>query len=53
MTPIRTVVVGGGHFGRYHVEKYAALPDAELVAVVERDPAAASTQCSRLRVNRP
>ena len=38
MTPIRTAVVGCGHFGRYHAEKYAALPDAELVAVVDCEP---------------
>jgi predicted dehydrogenase len=35
MTPVRTAVVGCGHFGRYHAEKYAALEGAELVAVVD------------------
>ncbi len=35
MTPVRTAVVGCGHFGRYHAEKYAALAGAELVAVVD------------------
>jgi predicted dehydrogenase len=35
MTPVRTAVVGCGHFGRYHAEKYGALPGAELVAVVD------------------
>jgi predicted dehydrogenase len=35
MTPVRTAVVGCGHFGRYHAEKYAGLPAAELVAVVD------------------
>ncbi len=35
MTPVRTAVVGCGHFGRYHAEKYAALTGAELVAVVD------------------
>ena len=38
MTPIRTAVVGCGHFGRFHAEKYAALAGAELVAVVDRVP---------------
>ena len=35
MTPVRTAVVGCGHFGRYHAEKYAASAGAELVAVVD------------------
>jgi predicted dehydrogenase len=35
MTPVRTAVVGCGHFGRYHAEKYAAAAGAELVAVVD------------------
>jgi predicted dehydrogenase len=34
---LRAAVVGVGHLGRLHAEKYAALPDAELVAVVDRD----------------
>jgi predicted dehydrogenase len=35
MRPIRTAVVGCGHFGRFHAEKYVALAGAELVAVVD------------------
>lgn len=38
MTPLRTAVIGVGYLGRFHVQKYAALADAELVAVVDRDP---------------
>jgi predicted dehydrogenase len=34
---IRAAVVGAGNFGARHAEKYAALPEAELVAVVDRD----------------
>ena len=41
-SPLRTAVIGCGHFGRFHAEKYAALPDATLVAVVDRDPAKAA-----------
>jgi predicted dehydrogenase len=41
MTPIRTAVVGCGHFGRHHAAKYAASAAAELVAVVDRDLEAA------------
>jgi predicted dehydrogenase len=47
MSPIRVAVVGCGHFGRFHAEKYAALPEAELVAVVDCDPAAARALAER------
>ena len=50
MTPIRTAVVGCGHFGRFHAEKYAALPDAELVAVVDCDVEAAKRLAERFGV---
>ncbi len=36
MKKIRTAVVGVGHFGRFHAEKYAGLAAAELVAVVSQ-----------------
>jgi predicted dehydrogenase len=39
---VRVAVVGCGHFGRYHAQKYAALPGAELVACVDANPAAAA-----------
>jgi predicted dehydrogenase len=35
----RVAVVGVGHFGRLHAEKYAAIADVELVAVVDPDQA--------------
>jgi predicted dehydrogenase len=34
-------VVGAGHMGRYHAEKFAARSDCKLVAVVDVDPARA------------
>ena len=34
---MRTAVVGVGYLGRFHAEKYAAHPDAQLVAVVDVD----------------
>jgi len=34
---LRAAVVGVGYLGRFHAEKYAAEPDAELVAVVDSD----------------
>ncbi len=36
-TPLPVAVIGAGHMGRYHVQKYAALPQARLVAVIDRD----------------
>ncbi len=35
MERVRTGVVGVGHFGRYHSQKYAMLPDSDLVALVD------------------
>ncbi len=35
--PLRAAVVGVGHLGRFHAEKYAALPEAVLVGVVDLD----------------
>src|SRR5207247_1547738 len=35
---LRTAVVGVGYLGRFHAEKYAAHPGAELVGVVDVDP---------------
>ncbi len=32
---LSTAVVGTGYLGRFHAQKYAALPDCELVAVVD------------------
>jgi predicted dehydrogenase len=36
-SPLRAAVVGAGHLGRFHAEKYATLPDVELAAVVDID----------------
>lgn len=38
MTRLRTAVVGVGYLGAFHAQKYAALPDVELVGVVDCDP---------------
>ena len=43
-------MVGCGHFGRHHAEKYAACAGARLVAVVDRDEAAARSLAERLGV---
>ncbi|MBE0603313.1 MAG: Gfo/Idh/MocA family oxidoreductase, partial [Deltaproteobacteria bacterium] len=39
MRKIRAAVIGVGYLGRFHAEKYAQIPEAELVAVVDTDPA--------------
>ncbi len=38
---MKIAVIGAGHMGRYHAEKFARLPGVELAAVVDRDPARA------------
>jgi predicted dehydrogenase len=37
MSSIKTAVIGVGYLGRFHAQKYAALPGCSLVAVVDRD----------------
>ncbi len=44
MGKIRTAVVGVGHQGKWHAEKFAALEDSELVAVVDSN----SDRCEML-----
>ena len=40
-TPLSTAVIGVGYLGRFHAQKYAALAEAKLVGVVDRDTAVA------------
>src|SRR5690606_17687252 len=40
--PVRAAVVGVGYLGAFHAQKYASLPDVELVGVVDTDPARAA-----------
>jgi len=35
MRKIKTAVIGVGYLGKFHADKYAALPNSELVAVVD------------------
>jgi predicted dehydrogenase len=37
MTELRTAVIGVGHMGRWHAEKFQALESSRLVAVVDAD----------------
>jgi predicted dehydrogenase len=39
---LKVAVIGAGHMGRYHAQKFANCPGAELVAVVDPDPARAT-----------
>jgi len=41
MKKIKCAVIGTGYLGKFHAEKYASLPDCELVAVVDINEAAA------------
>ena len=58
MNKIRAAVVGVGYLGRFHAQKYAQLPECELVAVVDgredaRMTVAAETGCEALADYRP
>ena len=35
MSKLKTAVIGVGYLGKFHADKYAALPNSELVAVVD------------------
>lgn len=48
--PIRTAVVGVGHFGQYHAEKFANLPGSQLVAVADIDESRAAAVAERFSV---
>lgn len=48
MSRIRTAVIGVGHFGRFHAQKYASEDHSELVAVVDRDVTRASEVAEEL-----
>ncbi|WP_217358710.1 Gfo/Idh/MocA family protein [Thalassococcus sp. S3] len=47
MAVVRTAVIGVGHFGRFHAEKYAASENADLVAVVDADATRAGEVASK------
>jgi len=43
MKKLKCAVIGTGYLGKFHAEKYASLPDCELVAVVDTNEIAAKT----------
>jgi len=43
MKKIKCAVIGTGYLGKFHAQKYASLPDCDLVAVVDINPEAAQS----------
>ena len=43
MQNLKCAVIGTGYLGKFHAEKYATLPECELVAVVDINPQTAQT----------
>ncbi|MEO8306879.1 MAG: Gfo/Idh/MocA family oxidoreductase [Pseudomonadota bacterium] len=50
MKNIRAAVIGVGYLGRFHAQKYAALPDCQLVGVVDQDERARTAVAAELNV---
>ncbi|NOS89383.1 MAG: Gfo/Idh/MocA family oxidoreductase [Methylococcaceae bacterium] len=48
MKKLKCAVIGTGYLGKFHAEKYAALPDCELVAVVDINAEAAQAVAHKL-----
>ena len=49
-TPLRAAVIGVGYLGRFHAQKYAALPELELVGVADANRANAERVAKELGV---
>lgn len=49
MKNIRVAVVGVGYLGKFHAEKYASLPQVDLVGVVDSDQTRAAEIAASLR----
>jgi predicted dehydrogenase len=47
---IRTAVIGVGYLGRFHAQKYAALPNSQLVGIADPSAAARESVAAELRV---
>ncbi len=47
MTKLKCAVIGTGYLGKFHAEKYAGLPDCELVAVVDTNREAAEAVAAK------
>ena len=53
MSKVRTAVVGVGSMGKWHADKFAALPDSDLVAVVDSDAERCQAVADEQRYSRP
>ncbi len=47
MSRLRCAVIGTGYLGKFHADKYAALPECELAAIVDVNPEAAAAVAAR------
>jgi predicted dehydrogenase len=50
--PLRVGVIGVGYLGRFHAEKYAAMPDVEFVGVADLEVARAQELVGKLKKGR-
>lgn len=50
-SPLRAAVIGTGYLGRFHAQKYAALPGVELACVVDTDADRAQAMGQELGVD--
>ena len=50
MSKIKTAVIGVGYLGKFHADKYAELPNSELLAVVDADENTAKAIAEKLGV---
>jgi predicted dehydrogenase len=48
MSTLRAAVIGVGYLGNFHAQKYALLPDVELVGIVDNDPVRAAEVATKL-----
>ena len=48
MKKIRAAVIGVGYLGRFHAQKYAQLPDCQLIGVVDANPQTAERVAAEL-----
>jgi predicted dehydrogenase len=49
-TLLRAAVIGVGYLGRFHAQKYASMPDVDLVGVVDANPETAQRVAKELGV---
>jgi predicted dehydrogenase len=47
---MRTAVIGAGYLGRFHAQKYAVLPDSQLVGIADPSPASRAALSAELNV---